>query len=49
MTALVWYCQNARCRKAIKVEPRYLKATWTMCRCKRPSLSTFGPTRVTWG
>jgi hypothetical protein len=38
---LVWYCQ--RCRKALRVQPRYAMAKG--CRCKVPTLPSF-PTKV---
>jgi len=39
VTALVWYCRNRRCRRAIKVEPRYLKMTWRMCGVRSPDVA----------
>lgn len=41
--ALVWYCD--KCRKALRVEPRY--AFPKSCKCKVPQIPK-SPTKVAW-
>ncbi len=45
MTADVWYCQNRRCRWAVRCEPP--GAVACKCRCKTP-IVPLHPCRVIW-